>query len=152
MLIFWANCKEPKKPDNGMQEVRLDAKLDNAAIIRDPRTADNPIDTFNVAKLSLNETLFDFGEVEQGMIVTHVFKFTNNGKAPLLITDVKTTCGCTVPDYKKESIAPGQSDAITVHFDTKTKENNQSKPITIYANTFPSATTLLLKGTVKKPQ
>ena len=92
-------CKQGvvEKKDNGLQEVRLDDKVSNADIVRLPVSADKPIDTANVPKIQLVETLYNFGEITAGGIIKHSFKFKNTGKTPLIVTDVQTTCGCTVP-------------------------------------------------------
>jgi len=65
-----------------------------------------------------------------------------------LITRAKSTCGCTVPEWPEEPIAPGEEGVISVRFDTKNKSGKQGKPITIIANTYPKDTYLQLLGTV----
>src|SRR4051812_8640087 len=60
--------------------------------------------------------IHDFGEIPQGKPVSVEFSFTNTGDAALLITDVKTSCGCTAPDYPKEPIAPGKTSTIKVTY------------------------------------
>ncbi len=151
IVLIFTMCKQNSgRPDNGLQEVRVDPKMSNADIIRSPASADHPTDTVNVAKMSFQEKIFDFGEVEEGAIVKHVFTFVNTGKTPLLISDASSSCGCTIPSYNKASIAPGQGDAITVQFDTKNKADQQSKAVKIYANTYPSESTVYLKGYVRK--
>ncbi len=117
-------------------------------IIRNPQTANKPVDTTNVAKMFFEEKRHDFGTVNEGDIVRHVYKFTNTGTVPLIINNAKSTCGCTVPEWPKDPIAPGKSGEISVRFDTKGKINQQGKPITIFANTYPNKTVLQLKGMV----
>jgi hypothetical protein len=143
------SCKQQsEKKDNGLAEVRLDGKTSNAEIIRMPISADNPLDTNALAKISFEETVYDFGTVKEGAPVNHTFKFKNTGKAPLLITDIRTTCGCTVPEWNKKPILPDASDAVNVKFDTKGKTDKQEKKITILANTIPSETVIILRGVV----
>jgi Protein of unknown function (DUF1573) len=132
-----------------MAEVRLSDKLSNADIIRNPVSIDNK-DTINIAKMSFTDNLYDYGRVQQGTQVEHTFKFTNTGKVPLLITDVKSTCGCTIADYKKTPIMPGETDQIKVHFDTTEKELDQLKEVSIFANTIPSKNVVSLRGYVIK--
>ena len=93
---------------------------------------------------------FNFGSVVTGDKVEKDFQFTNEGKVPLLITDARATCGCTVPDWPDTPIAPGEKGVISVVFDTKNKSGRQVKPITITANTYPSTTELRLVGQVEK--
>ena len=134
--------------EQGIDEVQSEGKV--SQIIRNPVSADNPLDTINVAKLDFEVSTHEFGEVTEGDIVAFTYKFTNNGKVPLLISNAKSTCGCTVPEWPKDPVAPGASGEIAVKFDTKNKRDRQSKPITITANTYPSQTKIFLKGTVLK--
>lgn len=124
-------------------------KTSNADIIRNPVSANEPLDTVNVAKIEFEETEYDFGVAMEGAFVEHVYKFTNTGKVPLVISDARSTCGCTVPKWSKEPIAPGESGEMEVKFNTTRKLNNQKKPITITANTYPSQTKIWIKGYVK---
>jgi len=90
----------------------------------------------------------DFGIVDEGDTVIHKFYFTNTGKAPAIISDATSSCGCTVPEYPKRPIKPNQRAYIKVMFDTKSRLNRQKKHITIKANTQPNYTTLYLRGDV----
>ena len=87
--------------------------------------------------MKFEEAEYDFGQIKDGEVVAHVFEFKNTGEAPLLITDARASCGCTVPEYPKEPIAPGESGRITVKFDSKGKVGMQRKTVTIVANTNP---------------
>lgn len=115
-----------------------------------PISSDKPLDTVNVPKINFDSKEFDFGKVKEGTTVKHAFRFTNTGQTPLLITDVRTTCGCTIPTWNKNPIAPGSSDVLNVAFDTKQKLNEQVKKITLLANTYPSETVLILRGVVEQ--
>lgn len=121
---------------------------DISSIIRNPVSANEIVDTVNIPRMIFEETRYQFGTVNEGDIVKHVFKFTNEGKAPLLISHAKSTCGCTVPEWPEAPIAPGESGVISVRFDTKNKKGRQGKPITILANTNPRETFLQLVGEV----
>jgi hypothetical protein len=151
VCLSFGACKqgEAEKKDNGLQEVRLDEKVSNADIIRLPVSADKAVDTANVPKIQLMETVYNFGEITEGAIIKHNFKFKNTGKTPLIITDVQTTCGCTVPSWNKSPIQPNEIDEISVEFNSDGKEGKMDKPITIIANTFPVRTELKLVGFVK---
>lgn len=121
----------------------------NAALIRSPVDAgDGTVDTNAVARMTFAESTYEFGAVSQGEVVTHEFTFTNTGAQPLLITDARSTCGCTVPSYPQQPVAPGAEAVISVAFDTKNKAGRQSKPVTITANTYPATTTIYVAGTV----
>ncbi len=145
---FYACKQNEDKKDNGLKEVRLDNKTSNADIVRMPISADKPLDTLNIPKIVLDESAFVFGEVTEGTIVKHSFAFKNAGNQPLLISDVRTTCGCTVPEWNHSPIVPGASDKINVTFNTEGKQDAQIKKITIIANTFPAETELILRGVV----
>ena len=99
---------------------------------------------------SFKEEDHDFGTITDGDIVEHIFKFTNNGDAPLIITKASATCGCTVPNWPKEPIAAGESGEITVKFNSRNKTGIQNKTITIVANTYPSSNKLRIRANVLK--
>ena len=152
-LFLLVACQDQVDDKDGkaLKEIKIDkGSISNADIVRNPITASKPIDTLNVAKMEFDNIRHRYGEVEEGTIVTHTFKFKNTGKAPLIISNVKSTCGCTVPEWPKEPIAVGDKGEISVKFDTKNKEAYQTKPIFIQANTHPSETTLYLMGKVRK--
>ena len=90
----------------------------------------------------------DFGTMDEGDAVTHVFSFTNTGSEPLILDKCKGSCGCTVTQCPKEPIAPGASGEIEVKFNSKGKKNNQTKTVTINANTDPGQTILKIKAFV----
>ncbi len=92
--------------------------------------------------------VFEFGTVTEGEIVTHTFSFENTGSEPLIITDAKGSCGCTVPSKPTAPIAPGDSGEITVQFNSKNKQGPRNQKVTITANTNPAQTFLYLSGTV----
>lgn len=87
------------------------------------------------AVMTFTETAHDFGTIDEGEVVEHTFAFTNTGDVPLVITNAKGSCGCTVPDWPRESIAPGDSGEIKVRFNSRGRKNNQNKSVTITANT-----------------
>jgi len=86
--------------------------------------------------IKFEEPKFDFGTLHEGDVVTHVYKFKNTGDAPLIISRIKASCGCTVPsNWKKEPIMPGENSEFTVRFNTRNKIHKQHKTVTIYCNT-----------------
>jgi len=87
------------------------------------------------AVMDFESTSHDFGTITEGEVVEHTFSFTNTGDAPLVITNAKGSCGCTVPEWPRESIAPGETGAIKVRFNSRGRKNNQNKSVTITANT-----------------
>jgi len=96
-----------------------------------------------------NETLFDFGQIKVNNPVTHEFSFVNAGDAPLVITSVQASCGCTVTKYSKDPISPGSSGFVTATYDAA-KVGVFTKTVTVNANTDGGAVLLTIKGEVVK--
>lgn len=94
------------------------------------------------AAFTFEKTEHDFGKITQDHPVEYTFKFTNSGSEPLIISDARGSCGCTVPQYSKEPIPVGGTGEIQVSFDPKGKTGVQRKTVTISANTNPARTTL----------
>lgn len=84
--------------------------------------------------IEFKEDYHDFGDIKQGAVVEHVFKFTNTGDSILVLQKVYSTCGCTIPSYPKEGIAPGQTGQIAVKFNSEGKMGLNNKIITILSN------------------
>ena len=98
--------------------------------------------------IEFEETTFNFGTVDAGEKVNHTYKFKNTGSEPLIISNAKGSCGCTVPSWPKEPIPPGSTADIQVQFDSKNKKGKQTKRVTITANTEPAQTFLEITGEV----
>ncbi len=84
-------------------------------------------------KITFQTTSIDYGIIEKDADPVRVFHFTNTGDMPLIITDAKGSCGCTVPTYPNDAIAPGKSASIEVRYDTK-RVGNFTKMITVISN------------------
>lgn len=108
---------------------------------------EGPLPSFDFA-----ESAHDFGTIKEGEVVEHTFKFKNTGDAPLIISSATASCGCTVPVWPKEPIAVGEEGEIQVRFNSKGKAGNQSKTVTITANTYPKTTRLNIKSVVQKDE
>ena len=121
----------------------------NASVIDNPLSADEPLDSTRLARISFEETEFDFGNVPEGTIVKHKFKFVNKGAVPLLITNCRSSCGCTVPNWPEDPIPPGGTGEIAATFNTEGRPGIQRKLIYIDANAFPGDVKILLKGVVE---
>lgn len=118
-------------------------------LVNNPATASGTNQDGKTPKFEFEMTEYDFGTITQGQKVTQVFKFKNVGDGDLVITNAEGSCGCTVPTYPKDPIAPGASSEIQVVFDSKGKQDEQKKTVKLYANTSPTETVLTLKGFVK---
>jgi len=144
---FMTACSADGDDGKKVEEIRPESNISN--IIRNPVSAEGQIDSINVAKIDFEDVVFDFGRVKEGEIVKRTFKFTNTGRIPLLINDARSTCGCTVPEWPKEIIQPGQSGEILVQFNTDGRKYDQNRPVSIIANTYPKSTTIRLTGFVE---
>lgn len=102
----------------------------------------------NAQEITFEEEVIDYGEVAKGADGARAFTFTNTGDKPLIIKRVKPSCGCTVADYPKEPIAPGESGEINVSYDTN-RVNAFSKTIEVHSNAVESGRKILrIKGKV----
>ena len=99
--------------------------------------------------ISFNEEAFDFGTIPEGEVVEHTFKFKNTGKEPLTISNAKGSCGCTVPDYPKTPIMPGETAQIEIRYDTK-RLGLINKSVTITTNQEGDPIVLKVKGKINK--
>ena len=100
--------------------------------------------------MSFDKTLHDFGTIQEGETVETIFTFTNSGKSDLIIVDARGSCGCTVPEYPKNTpIPPGETGKIRVSFDSSNKPNMQQKTVTISANTDSGRETIRIKALVQ---
>lgn len=96
-----------------------------------------------------NEESFQFGEIPEGTVAKHDFVFKNTGDAPLIITNASGSCGCTVPNWPREPIAPGEEGTIHVEFNSNGRAGNQTKQVTIKANTVPNTKVLTINAQVQ---
>jgi hypothetical protein len=116
----------------------------------------NPNSASGNAKGSLpvihfEETEHDFGRIIEGESVSYSFKFSNTGKSDLIIAEVTTSCGCTVPSYPKTPIRPGEGGTVKVAFNSNGKRGYQLKNIVVASNTQPNATVIRIKAQVVNP-
>lgn len=100
-----------------------------------------------VAKIEFKTETIDYGTIEKGADGVRVFEFTNTGNAPLIISKVSSTCGCTIPKKPKEPILPGKTGEIEVKYDTK-RVMPIRKTITVISNAETPTVALKIKGLV----
>ena len=104
--------------------------------------------TDNKAEFKFAEETHDFGKIPQGKPVTWEFKFTNTGQEPLIISNVESTCGCTVPKFTNTPVLKGQTGTITVTFNAASVQPSFSKAVTIKSNARTPNKLLYIKGEV----
>ena len=132
---------------NGQEKVE---KVKDAPIIKKTTKAveSATIDP-NAPVFEFERKIIDYGDIKKGADGTYVFKFKNVGKSPLIISNVKGSCGCTVPSAPKEPIMPGATSEIKVKYDTN-RVGAISKTITITSNASEPKKIIRVKGRVLK--
>lgn len=113
---------------------------------KEESAAPNP----NAPKIVFKEETFNFGELPEGPQATHEFKFTNQGKEPLILSNVKASCGCTTPSWPKEPILPGKEGTIVVTYNTQGRPGAFTKTVTITSNASEPNKVITIKGEVIK--
>ncbi len=145
------SCQNANKD---IREAALNSVQNNAVQNPNPTavqpTQQAPTPTGPTTSIAFAETSFDFGTIQEGEKVSHVYKFTNTGEEPLILGDAKGSCGCTVPKWPREPIAPGESSEVLVEFNSKNKSGKKNQKVTITANTNPPQTFIYLTGEVMK--
>ena len=111
-------------------------------------TATTTANAANAPVMKFEKESHDFGKIKTGDKVNYDFKFTNTGKSPLIISEAHATCGCTIPEWPKAPVKPGESGIIKVTFNSAGKNGLQDKQITVTANTVPAQTMVHLIGEV----
>lgn len=121
-LVLFTSCKDDATKKVNSENVAQAAQRDAVAK--------------NFAVITFDKTEHDFGTINEGDQVETVFNYTNTGTVPLLITDVKGSCGCTVPnDWSREPLAPGETGKFTVQYNSTNKPNLKTNTVTVTANT-----------------
>ncbi len=138
-LSTWA-CQEQKSTDEKPALVNTTENADTAT----PKAQI----TSELAFIQFEKSEHDFGTLKQGDIVKHTFNFVNEGKTPLIISDIKTSCGCTTPQYTQTPVKPGEKGKVEVQFNSAGKSGIQQKTITINANIPDGSTQVVIKCNV----
>lgn len=105
----------------------------------------------NAPVITFESEVIDYGKIEQKADGIRIFKFTNTGKSPLVISNIKSSCGCTVPKAPEDPIMPGENGTIEVKYDTN-RLGGFSKMITVYSNADTPMKRIRIKGIVVKPE
>lgn len=116
-----------------------------------PAAAATQVQNPNAPVMTFETEVVDYGTIEQGADGVREFKFTNTGKEPLLISNARGSCGCTVPTWPKEPIKPGESSTIKVKYDTK-RLGAINKSVTITSNASESTKVIRIKGKIIAPK
>lgn len=100
--------------------------------------------------IELKEVEFNFGQINEGDVVSHDFSFTNTGTTPLIITNATATCGCTIPEKPEAPVMPGETGTIKVKFNSTGRPGRTHKEVTVVSNAQPEFPRLVIKGMVEK--
>ncbi len=133
ITIFAAGC-----------DVRTKDKIDN--------TITNGVKTLDAnatpTTVQIIDSVYDFGKVAEGENVEFSYRFKNTGAAPLIVSNVSASCGCTVPEKPEAPIKPGETGFIKVKFNSQGRPGAAHKTVTVTSNATPAFPELLLKGEV----
>ena len=99
--------------------------------------------------MTFDNNIHDFGNLKAGANADYSFKFKNTGEADLLITNAQGSCGCTVPEYPKEPIKPGETGQIKVSYSSGSQQGQQSKTVTLTTNSASGEERLVIKANVE---
>ena len=130
--LLWSSCANPSDQVKSEEEQMALQAVQSAGL---------PIISFMAES-------HDFGSINEGEVVDTEFKFTNTGDAPLIISSAQGSCGCTIPEYPKAPIGPGEEGRILVSFNSEGKPNQQSKTVTLTTNAVPSTKVLTISANV----
>lgn len=138
-----------------MKKVLLSFGLALATVLsvnaQDAKPQTVAVENPNAPVMAFETEVIDYGTIEQGADGVREFKFTNKGKEPLIISNAKGSCGCTVPTWPKEPIKPGESSVIKVKYDTK-RLGAINKSVTITSNASEERKVIRIKGNIIAPK
>lgn len=106
-------------------------------------------DSKSLTNLVLSDNVFDFGDIKKGDLKSHTYEVTNTGKYPLIISEVKPACGCTVPEFTKDPIMPGQKGQVTLKFESAGFDGVVQKTAQIFANVEKAPITIGFTANIK---
>ena len=142
ILLTFYGCKQGGT--SGQEQIPAD-------LVNNPNSASNAQGKGSLPVIQFEEVEHDFGRIIEGESVSYSFKFLNSGKSDLIIAEVSTSCGCTVPSYPKTPIRPGESGVVKVAFNSNGKRGYQSKSVVVVSNTQPNTTVIRVKAQVVNP-
>ncbi|MES2543901.1 MAG: DUF1573 domain-containing protein [Bacteroidota bacterium] len=144
-LVMTVSCNK-KSEDKKEVHILTDHE---ATVAGEPTKKTIPADG-KYPMMSFENNEHDFGSIEKDSKVEYSFVFKNTGEADLVIEKAMGSCGCTIPEYPKTPIKPGESEKIKVSFNSKGKSGNQEKSVTIITNTEEGIEKLMIKASIKE--
>ncbi len=148
LATFMFSCNSESSAEEVGTEQTTETTVVEPSTVTEP-TVETAVATATTI-LTVDRMEHDFGKIPDTAPVETSFVITNDGDEPLLITSAQGSCGCTVSDYPKDPIPPGESRDMKVSFNPTGKEGVNNKTVTITANTEPSTTIIYVKSDVQK--
>ncbi|MFO7616909.1 MAG: DUF1573 domain-containing protein [Bacteroidales bacterium] len=142
LVVALASC------NSGGQQSDREVSTD---LINNPVTASGKGKTGDLPVMTFENTRYDFGIVIQGEKVEHTFTFTNTGGSDLVISQASSTCGCTVGNFSKEPIRPGEKGTVDVMFNSAGRSGAESKSVSLLTNAQPNTVKLEITAEVMIP-
>jgi hypothetical protein len=146
-LFFLMSCNNRTSSNVDTSATSIDSakrEIENSKIKTKPKVKEYPL-----TSIVFEKEVYDYGTIKQGVKVEYDFKFTNTGKNDLIISDAYSSCGCTIPEYPKAPIKPGESSKIKVLFNSAGRSNKQDKTVNLIVNTQEKIKQLKIIGFVK---
>jgi len=141
-MIAFASCKDEGKASKQMEETSTEVTQTS-----NDQTQENANDQF--PELTFDDNNYDFGTVQNGEMLEHEFTFTNTGDAPLKVMKANPSCGCTVPEWSKDPIQPGEKGSMKVKFDARGRSGKQHKNVRLTTNTKSGNEVLTFSATIE---
>lgn len=135
-------CKSNSTAGNGND-------VSSEMVDNNPATASEKVDKDHLPIMKFEKDTHNFGKLTEGEIVTYSFKFTNEGKGPLVIANASASCGCTVPKYSEKPVPARGTGFIEVTFNSANKQGQMEKSVTVVANTIPERNQITILADVE---
>jgi hypothetical protein len=152
LMVFSLSAQVAVSPAESSQRptpedrIRMEKERERQAQQAQQSTAVNP----NAPDIVFNKLVHNYGEITQNDDGRCEFTFKNEGKEPLILSNVRSSCGCTVPEWPRQPILPGESEVIKVKYDTK-RVGPINKNVQVFSNAKTSPVILKIEGTVLAP-
>lgn len=141
IALLIVSCKDGSSDDRSV----------GSDVVKNTASANGEVKT-GLPEIKFEEEVYDFGKMTQGEKVSHAFYFKNTGSENLIISGASGSCGCTVPTWPKEPIKSGESEKITVVFNSEGKSGYQEKTVTLVTNCEPATRILKIKAEIIVPE
>jgi hypothetical protein len=141
LFMLVASCQQQDNKNDNDEGVSPD-------LVSNPITAEGEKEKVKLPVMEFETTSHDFGTIVQGEKVAHTFKFKNIGGTDLIISDASATCGCTVPEYDRKPIKPGDEGKIEVVFNSAGRTGSQHKTVNVLTNAQPNTIRLEINAEI----